>query len=652
MSIFDRFRSAQQPTTRNSASSGETDMTVSEQEATRLIEEGHALEANGKFDEALQRYSDAIRIAPNPARAHLNYGNAKLLKRDLQGALNAFKTALKYKPDYSGAYFNMGNALLNNGQVEEAIENYQKALEIQPEYAEAHCALGVALQELGLIEAAANSHNRALKYNPHSIEAHNNLGIALQALGNSDDAVLSYQRALDLNPNLAEVHSNLSMALHDLGEIENSKASRARALELNPNLTDARSCSLFELNFTNEFSRSQYLEKAREYGHVVSKRAGERYTSWICDSTPERLRIGLVSGDLINHPVGFFLKPLLLNIDHSRIEIIAYPTNRKEDDLTAQIKPCFAGWKPLLGKNDANISRMIHEDGVHILIDLAGHTDFNRLPLFAWKPAPIQVSWLGYFASTGVSEIDYLLADKVGVPESQQNQFTETIWYLPDTRLCFSAPEFDLPVTPLPALSKGAVTFGCFQNLPKINNEVLGAWSEILSAIPNAILRIQRKQLGEPEQNKRLVQRLQEHNIEPERVKMHGDSSRRDYLAVHSEIDIILDTFPYTGGTTTCEALWMGVPTLTLTGGSLLARQGASLLTAAGLNEWIAESKEEYVTKAINFARDIPKLASIRSNLRQQALSSPLYDAPRFARNFEDAMWEMWHIFQTNQNKT
>ena len=242
--------------------------------------------------------------------------------------------------------------------------------------------------------------------------------------------------------------------------------------------------------------------------------------------------------------------------------------------------------------------------------------------------------------------MDYLLADEVGVPEAQQEQFTESIWYLPDTRLCFTAPGIDLPVAPLPALSNDRITFGCFQNLSKLGDEVLEAWGEIFAALPSARLRVQCKQLREPAQAEQLAKRLQRYGIDPARVVTHGSAHREAYLAAHAEVDLILDTFPYPGGTTTCEALWMGVPTLTLAGDSLLARQGASLLTAAGLEEWVATSKEEYIAKAITLASDLPRLAALRAGLRRQVLASPLFDAPRFARNFEDALWGMWQRYQ------
>jgi protein O-GlcNAc transferase len=645
MGLFDRLH----PTGQAAADSGDSKADTAGQDATRLIDEGHVLEAEGRLDEAMQCYLDAIRLAPNPARAHLNRGNILLLKGDLQGALDAFGTAIKHKPDYAGAYYNIGNALLRNRQFDEAVESYRQALRMEPDYAEVHCALGVALKDLGQLDNAIESFQRALQINPDLAEAHINLGNALQGFGQSERAVESYQQALKINPDLVEAHMNLGLALKDLGQLEGAMACYQRALEIDPDHADARGGLLFSLNYTAGHTPAQYIEHARQYGRIVTGKAGARFSDWQCEDRPERLRVGLLSGDLLNHPVGYFLEGPLAHIDPSRIELIAYPTNIKEDELTARIRPYFSAWKPLFSKNDEAAARLIHADAVHVLVDLAGHTGHNRLPVFAWKPAPVQVSWLGYWATTGVAEMDYLLADKVGVPEGQRAQFIESIWYLPDTRLCFTAPKIDLPVVPLPALSNGTITLGCFQIMAKLSEEVLEAWGKIFAALPNAILRLQCKQLDDSSQVEQLLHRLQRYGIAPARVRTHGSTDRETYLAAHAEVDIILDTFPYTGGTTTCEALWMGVPTVTLAGYSLLARQGASLLTAAGLEEWIATSKEEYAAKTIALASDLPKLAALRAGLRQQVLASPLFDAPRFARNFEDALWGMWQTYQDKQ---
>jgi predicted O-linked N-acetylglucosamine transferase (SPINDLY family) len=485
-----------------------------------------------------------------------------------------------------------------------------------------------------------------LEIKPDYGEAHVNLGAILKEQGRLGEAEASYRRALEIKPDFAAAHFNLGNALREQGRLAEAEASYGRALEFEPDYLEARSNLLFALNYGASHTPSFCLNEAREYGRRLGKNVGARFSSWQCLARPERLRVGLMSGDMRSHPVGYFLEGLLAHIDSVRVELIAYPTQDTADELTARIRPHFAAWKPLIGRSDEAAARSIHADGVHVLLDLSGHTAGHRLPVFAWKPAPVQVSWLGYFATTGVPEMDYLLADEIGVPAADREQFTEAIWYLKDTRVCFTAPKVDAVVALLPALLKGNITFGCFQNLTKLGDEVLAVWRTIFAALPDAQLRLQCKQLRDPAAKKHLAQRLQQHGIAPTRVAMHGPVDREAYLAAHAEVDFILDTFPYPGGTTTCEALWMGVPTLTLAGNTLLARQGASLLAAAGLPEWVAANKADYVGKAIALASDLPKLAALRGALRRQVLESPLFDAPGFARNFEAALWAMWRRWQ------
>ncbi len=306
--------------------------------------------------------------------------------------------------------------------------------------------------------------------------------------------------------------------------------------------------------------------------------------------------------------------------------------------------------------SDEAAARKIHDDGIHILIDLAGFTSHHRLPVFAWKPAPVQVSWLGYLASTGMPGMDFVLASQVSVPESHQQHFSEKVWYLPDTANCLTppTPSARLALTPPPAIRNGYITFGSFQSLIKINDDVLTLWGQLFQALPQARLRFHSKQMNIPASREQFLQRLGHHGIPPERVMIEGlIPSWEDYLATHSEVDIILDSFPYTGITTTCEALWMGVPTVTLAGNTMLARQGASLLTCAGLEEWIANTEEDYIALAVAHASDVTRLAQLRSGLRQKVLASPLFDAPRFARNLEAALQGMWrhsHSFDSSSH--
>jgi protein O-GlcNAc transferase len=367
------------------------------------------------------------------------------------------------------------------------------------------------------------------------------------------------------------------------------------------------------------------------------------FSSWQCAAKPDRLRVGLVSGDLRIHSVGHFLEGVLSHIDPARIELIAYPTNPYEDELTARIRPFFSAWKPLVGLSDGDAARLIHSDGVHILLDVSGFTAHNRLPVFAWKPAPVQVTWLGLPSTTGIKEMDYVLGDLLAIPAENEHHFTEAVWRMPDSYLCFSAPAYSIEVAPLPALSTGYVTFGSFNNLTKMNDAVVALWARILLSVPNSRLYLKTAQLSNADMCEHILRRFGSYGITAERLLLGGKfGSIADHLSEYNKVDVALDTFPYPGVTTSIEALWMGVPVLTLQGDRFLSLTAKSVAHHAGLPDWVAIDKDDYVAKAISFTTDLERLSALRAGLRQQVLASPLFDAPRFARNLEDALWGMW----------
>jgi protein O-GlcNAc transferase len=374
---------------------------------------------------------------------------------------------------------------------------------------------------------------------------------------------------------------------------------------------------------------------------------GPRFSVWQSAARPERLLVGLVSGDFRMHSVGHFLEGLLSHIDPANIELIAYPTNLKEDELTARIRPFFSAWKPLVGKSDEDAALLIHADGVHILIDISGHTAHNRLPVFAWKPAPVQVTWLGLPNTTGVSEMDYVLGDRQAIPPEHESHFSETMWRLPDSYLCFSAPRYPVNVAPLPALSTGYVTFGSFNNLTKMNDAVVELWARILLSVPDSHLYLKTSQLKDANIREQTRRRFAVWGIAPERLLLGGTlGSIADHLSEYNKIDVALDTFPYPGVTTSVEAIWMGVPVVTLHGDRFLSLTAKSIAHHVGLPDWVAVDKDNYVTKAVAFTSNLERLAALRSGLRQQVMASPLFDARRFARNFEAALWGMWQSYQ------
>ncbi|UCV04574.1 tetratricopeptide repeat protein [Dechloromonas denitrificans] len=607
---------------------------------------GLALDAQGQ--DSLSAMRRAVELLPDDAEAHNNLGLALNKIGCLDQAESMYRAAIAISSDYAMGHLNLGSLLRGRGHFAEAETCFRQALQARPDYAEAHYALGLVLHEQNRLDTAEVNLRQAIRLDPGHGEAYSCLAVILQGKGRLEEAEAACRKALAINPRLVEAHNNLGLVCIVSGRVAEAVAAFQHALELDPGFSDAFSNLLFAYNYSHLYGPERCLAEAQRYGALVAGKA-RPYVAWSCPSTPTRLRVGLVSGDLRDHPVGHFLESVVKALDSERIELIAYPTHHEVSPLTRRIQPCFAAWKPLHGLSDEAAARLIHDDGLHLLIDLAGHTAHNRLPVFAWKPAPVQASWLGYFATTGVAAIDYLLADAVGVPADQRGQFTEEIVYLPDTRLCFTPPDRAPAVAPSPGLANGYVTFGCFQNLTKITDPVLAVWSRILSALPTARLRLQNRQLGDAVVREQLQQRLRQQGIEPSRVALLEPVSRAEYLAAHGDVDCLLDTFPYPGGTTTCEALWMGVPTLTLAGDGLLARQGASLLTAAGLPGWVAATADAYVAKAIAQADDLAGLAALRAELRGRVGGSPLIDAPRFARNLEAACWAMWQKYKNTE---
>lgn len=606
---------------------------------------GNALRAAGQHAEAVASYRRALAIRPDLAALHSNLGNALRDLGQLDDAVASYRRALGIQPAYAEAHNNLGNALKDLRQLDAAAACYRRAIEIAPHYVEAHNNLGLALRDLGQIGDAVACYRRALEIKPDFAEAHGNLGLALQDLGQLEQAVTSYRRALEIKPGWAEAHSGLGAALQELGQLEDAVACYRRALEIKPDLVDTLGSLLFIYNYLADQSTSTLLAEARRFGSLAAGKS-RPYANWSNPAEPHRrLRVGLVSGDLRNHPVGYFVEGMLAALGSdpaAPLEIVAYASHVRSDDLTRRVKALCHEWYSVVGLSDANFAMKIRDDHIDILVDLAGHTDHNRLPAFAWKPAPVQVSWLGYFATTGVAAVDYLIADPWTVPGGEETHFTEKIWRLPETYFCVTPPSVDVEPSTLPALAAGHITFGCFNNLNKMGDSVVALWALVLRAVPGSRLFLKTRQLGEAAARQSVAERFAAHGIDTGRLILEGAAPRAELLAAYRRVDIALDPFPYPGGTTSVEALWMGAPVLTLAGTRFLSHIGESILQNAGLPEWIALDAEDYVARAILHGSDLQRLAALREGLRQQVLASPIFDAPRFARHFEAALRGMW----------
>ena len=608
---------------------------------------GSILQATGQVEASVMAKKKSVELLPDDAEAFYNLGNGLKSLEQFKDAESCYRQAITLNPQDAASYNNLGIVLQELARFQEAADSYQQAITLKPDSVEAYNNLGATLKELGRLPEAETHYRQALALAPQYAEAHNNLGILLQELNRLQEAECSYRAALAFQPNLATAHGNLGRVLKDQGRLAEAEQAYQTALALEPDLAKVHSNLLFAYTYRAEHSPEFRLAQAKHYGARMAKKVSQKFTTWHCQLQPKKLRIGFVSGDFCQHVVSYFLETLLSALDSTKIELFAYYSFSKVDAVTERLQGYFVQWQSLVGLTDEAAAQLIHQDGVHILFDLSGHTAENRLPVFAYKPAPIQVTWLGYWATTGLAEMDMILVDKIGVPEQNQHHFVEKVCYLPDTRLCFSAPTVDIAVSPLPALHNGYLTFGCFQNLTKVTDAVLATWGKIAAQLPSAHWHFQSKQLADADFKLQFYQRLARHGINTAQVTSQGFVSREAYFAAHQYIDIILDTFPYTGGTTTCEALWMGVPTLTLVGNSLLARQGASLLAAAGLADWIVENEANYIKQVVVFANDLENMANLRHGLREQVLASPLFNAAQFAQHFSRALWEIW---QENNN--
>jgi predicted O-linked N-acetylglucosamine transferase (SPINDLY family) len=611
---------------------------------------GNALRDLGRLNDAVASYRRALALNPDTATWHYNLGIAQYDLKTLDDASACYRRALQISPGYAEAHSNLGNTLRDLGRLGDAMANYRWALAITPDHAEAHSNLGNALRDLGRLDDATASYRRALRIKPDHAEVRCNLGVVLRDRGRLGDALTRYRQALAFNPDYVNAHSNMGIALKDLGQLNDAVASYRRALDINPGYTEVHSNLLFLHNYLSDKPPATLLAEARRFGALAARQA-RPYTSWRSLPTMDRsLRVGVVSWDLRNHPVGYFVDSVfaaLKSIAAGRLELIAYHCHFRTDAITERIKASCTDWRSVVGVSDEMLARQIHEDGIDILIDLSGHTANNRLRVFARKPAPVQVSWLGYFATTGVAEMDYLIADPWTLPATEEVNFTEKIWRLPETRLCFTPPDTDVAVARLPALSNGYITFGCFNNLAKMNDAVVALWAQVLRAVPESRLLLKAKQLDEASVRQSIVKRFAAEGIDADRLILEGASPRPEYLAAYHRVDIALDPFPFPGGTTSVESLWMGVPVLTLTAERFLSRQGIGILMNAGLSEWIAADKDDYVARAASHARDLGKLATLRNGLRQQLLASPIVDAPRFARHFETGLRHMWQEWCT-----
>lgn len=564
-------------------------------------------------------------------------------ENELQQAENLYKQILDINPKHVDTVNNLGFIYLKTDRRDLAKNAFYKAVKLLPSPTH-YNNLAQVLADNEAIECL----QQAIKLNPGDPTLYNSLGAVFFTHNNASDALLCYKKAISLNPLYTLALNNIAGILMQQSKYKEAQSYYFSIIKINPSDILAYKSLLFCLCFDEEAFPDIYLQEAKKLDKLWQKES-QPYQDWQVlhnVNNNQTLRVGLVSGDIGNHPVGYFLEGVINHINKTKIEFYVYSTRYapNEDDTTQRIKSHCTAWHNIRALTDEQAATKIHNDNIHILIDLAGYTANTGIAIFEWKPAPIQVSWLGYFASTGLQCIDYFIADAISVPHEQAHYFSEQLWYLPHTRLCFTPPTPDIfqKIAPPPVIDNGFITFGCFQNLSKLNDAILQNWSSILKHCKGSKIKIKNKQLSDESIKKELLTRLLALGFDPNSIILEGGSPRSEYFQAYNTVDFMLDTFPYPGGTTTCEALWMGVPTLTLAGDTLLSRQGMSMLHCVGLNDWVTHNQHDYINRAIAHANNVNRLQQLRSTLRETMQKSPLANAHLFSQNLESAFMSIW----------
>lgn len=600
----------------------------------------------GNHEEAVKLIKRSLDFEPRNPQALSNLGNALLELKRYDEAIAALELAVEVQPNSPDALGNLGRALRKRRSYPRAVEVYQRATELAPDRPGLHSALGVALAEKGDHAAAVVAHARALELAPERADLRNNLAHAHRIAGRAEEAERELREALALKPDEGELHLAL-------GRIVNRSGRFDEAIELYRQARDNGSESTrFELAlmFFQNHVLSNDPVKSRDDAVIYAQRRTGHVTPFKDhpnDPDPDRkLRVGWVSADFKTHPVGRFLVAAFEQIDHTKIDMYAYSQDERPNDaIYKKIRATVPNWLSISELTDEELAHQIRKDRIDVLVDLSGHTGGNRLGVFAYKPAPVAVTWLGYFATTGFSAIDYVLCNRWLVPDNEENQWVETPWRLDDTHWCYTPPTVDVPVVPTPALESGIVTFGSYNNFDKINEPTIALWSRVLQAVPNSRLLL-RSSLKNPAVTERMTKGFNAQGIDGDRLVVDTATKPYDeHMQSYGLLDIALDPFPYNGGTTTTEALYMGVPVLTLRGDRFVAHLAETNLQSAGLQDWVALTEDEFVEKARAYASDLKALDALRQGLRPKLLASPLFDAPRFASELEKAfrgMFRKW----------
>ncbi len=609
---------------------------------------GNVYLVRGQLKEAEASYRAALRCDGQYVEAHNNLGLALLEQGHYKKAEQSIREALRLRPDFAGALNNLGSALQHQEEIEEAVASFQEALRLQPSLGEAHINLALILGDTNQLAGAVDYYEKKLKFNPDSVEAHFRLGLGLQAQRRLREAREHFNAILKIRPDAPEAHANLGQVALREGNLEEALACFKAATVHASAYSGAHFNYFFCLNYSADYGPAEIFAEhtrwARQHADPLREEAKPYSNS---RNEGRRLRVGYVSPDFYAHSVSYFIEPVIQNHDRDRVEVFCYSNLIKPDPVTERIRARADVWRDIHLKTARQVCEQIREDQIDILVDLTGHTGRNRLLVFAQKPAPIQVTYVGYPNTTGLAAMDYRITDAYADPPGMTEQYyTEELVRLPHCFLAY-APSADSPeVAAPPVLRKGHITFGSFNNVAKVVPNVVALWSRILHAVPGSRLMLKHFAFTSPDARERFTALFSGHGIAADRIDLLDFvPSVANHLELYHDVDIALDPFPYNGTTTTCEALWMGAPVVALAGRAHAGRVGVSLLSNAGLTDLIAPDEASYLEIAVRLASAPEQLAQLRASLRERLRNSPLTDAASLTRALEGEyvrMWQRW----------
>jgi protein O-GlcNAc transferase len=597
-----------------------------------------------RFEEARLLYQEICARLKTDADSWYTLGAINGMLKRHDEAVACCAKAVELSPRHVAAWYNLGIALRDSGQPEKSAAALRKTLQLDPKHGNAAPTLGHVLAALHRYEEAEDVFREMLRYGPGNAEFYAVYGSAMQTMGRYEAAINAYRKAIEMrHPESAEIYSNMAVALCMQGKYRESIAHFESALKIAPQNPRFQSSLLLTLHYLTGQDPESLLDRHKQWSVDVPHATRTAETFRRPAGRPDKLRIGYVSSDLRKHSVAYFVVPLLAHHDAARFEVTCYFSHKDADSVTRRLRGFVHRWRDVAEMNDEQLLQTIVDDGIDVLVDLNGHTSGNRLPVFARRAAPVQVSFIGYPDTTGVAEMDYRLSDAIADPPGSERLCTERLVRLPGCFLCYRPPDTAPAVERPPCEKNGLVTFGSFNNLAKVNPEVIAVWAQLMRELPESRLVLKNPSLTDKSTRERYEVLFADAGISAERVRLLGYiPDDVGHLGAYAWIDIALDTFPYNGTTTTCEALWMGVPVVSLRGDRHSARVGASLLAAAGFPEWIADTPGQYVHIARSLAQDAARLADLRMHLRDRVAKSRLCSGEGYARAVEGAYDEMY----------